>query len=348
MELLRSKLQEFGAARTLIIMFLLLLLAIALAVGISPVGLLGDSLVRLGMNGVLVLAMVPAIISGIGPNFGLPLGIVCGLLGVLVAIELQLMKFWAVFGAMAIALPLALLVGWGYGILLNRVKGSEMMVATYVGFSAVFLMSIGWLTLPFKSPESSWFIGGGLRVTVSIMDRMGKVLNDFLSFNIGELVVPTGLLLFFLILCGLMWVFLQSKAGMAMKASGINPRFAEASGINVNRNRIAGAILSTVLGAIGIIVYAQSFTYLQLYRAPMWMGFHAVAAILIGGATVKTAKVSHVILGTFLFQGLLVVALPVANNIMTQGNLAEITRIIVSNGIILYALTQTRKGGAKL
>lgn len=347
MEYLNKLLKSFGTARIIIVLFLTTLLIVALAVGISPIGLLSDSLVRLGMNGVLVLAMVPAILCGIGPNFGLPLGIVCGLVGALVAIELKLVGFVAIFGAMLVALPLAAIVGLGYGILLNRVKGSEMMIATYVGFSTVFFMCIGWLVLPFKSPESSWFIGGGLRVTVSIQERMGKYLNNLLSFNLGKLEIPTGLLLFFLILCGLMWLFLRSKAGMSMKASGINPRFAAASGINVNKNRLIGTMISTILGAIGIIVYAQSFTYLQLYRAPMYMGFHAVAAILIGGATVKTAKISHVILGTFLFQGLLVVSLPVANKIIAQGNLAEITRIIVSNGVILYALTQARKGSVK-
>lgn len=340
--------QKFGAARIIIMIFLAALLILALAVGVSPISLLSDSLVRVGMNGILVLAMVPAILCGIGPNFGLPLGILCGLLGALVSIELSLSGIVAIITAMLISLPLAAIVGLGYGTLLNRVKGSEMMIATYVGFSAVFFMCMGWLALPFKSPESAWFIGGGLRVTISIADRMGRVLNNFLLFSIGDLEVPTGLLLFFLFLCALMFLFLRSKAGMAMKASGINPRFAVASGINVNRNRLIGTMLSTMLGAVGIIVYAQSFTFLQLYKAPMYMGFHAVAAVLIGGATVKRAKISHVILGTFLFQSLLVVSLPVANQIMTQGNLAEITRIIVSNGVILYALTQARKGGAQL
>ena len=58
--------------------------------------LMSDILVRMGMNGILVLAMVPAILSGIGLNFGLPLGVLCGLLGALTAIELDLSGFAAV------------------------------------------------------------------------------------------------------------------------------------------------------------------------------------------------------------------------------------------------------------
>ena len=48
-----------------------------------------------------------------------------------------------------------------------------------------------------------------------------------------------------------------------------------------------------------------------------------------------------VILGAFLFQGVLAVALPVANLILPEGNLSEVARIVISNGIILYALTKT-------
>ena len=130
-----------------------------------------------------------------------------------------------------------------------------------------------------------------------------------------------------------------------MSAAGINPKFAVATGIHVDRARIVGTVLSTMLGAVGIIVYTQSYGFFQLYQAPMMMGFAAVAAILIGGASSHKATLMHVIIGTFLFQGLLTVSLPVANKIVTEGNLSEIARIIVQNGIILYSLTKVSGGG---
>jgi len=61
---------------------------------------------------------------------------------------------------------------------------------------------------------------------------------------------------------------------------------------------------------------------------------------------IGSAKISHVIIGTFLFQGLLTVGLPVINSMFKEGNLSEIIRIIVSNGIIIYALTKAKGGGA--
>jgi simple sugar transport system permease protein len=339
----RDALKSFGAPRIIIIIFLITLWVVAGYLQIPFPALLSDTLVRLGMNSVLTLAMLPAILAGTSLFFGLPLGIICGLLGGTMAIELNLRGFAAFFGAIGMAIPLAIIVGLFYGMLLNRVKGSEMTVGTYIGFAFVSLMSFGWVTLPFNNPEMAWAMGKGLRVTVSLEGRFSNILNDFMAFEVLGVRVPTGSLVFLAGSCLLVWLFFRSRTGLAMQAGGLNPRFALASGINVDRMRIIGTILSTILGAVGILVYAQGFGFLQLYGAPMYMGFIAAAAILIGGASLRKARISHVIIGTFLFQGILVVALPVANTVATLGSLAEISRIIVSNGIILYALAQ--KGG---
>ncbi len=76
------------------------------------------------------------------------------------------------------------------------------------------------------------------------------------------------------------------------------------------------------------------------------MAFPAVAAILIGGATASRAKVSNAVIGVFLFQGLLTTSMPVANKLFTGTDLSEIMRMVIQNGIILYALTQV-KGSVK-
>lgn len=336
---------KFGLPRIIIISFLLFLLIAAVMLEIPISALISDALVRTGMNGILVLSMVPGILAGIGLNFGIPIGIVCGLLGGLMAIQLNLYGFTAILVAILISLPLSLVAGYLYGLLLNRVKGSEMTIATYIGFSIVSLMSIGWLVLPFTSEEMRWPIGTGLRTTITLQGRFERILNQWGAFKIGDVVFPTGLILFMLFFCLLVWLFLRSRLGTSMIAAGDNPKFATASGINVNKMRIIGTMLSTVLSAVGIIVYSQSFGFIQLYQAPMFMSFAAVAAILIGGATIKKATISNVIIGAFLFQSVLVVSLPVANKILADvSSLAEIARIVISNGIILYALTQIGGG----
>ena len=53
----------------------------------------------------------------------------------------------------------------------------------------------------------------------------------------------------------------------------------------------------------------------------------------------------NVVLGVFIFQGLMTAAMPVANQLFAGTDLSDIMRQIIQNGVILYALTQVKKGG---
>ena len=333
---------KLGIPRVVIGVFFVLLCFMCLWYDLSLPTLLSNSVVRMGMNSIMVLAMVPGIQCGISLNLGLPIGLVAGLIGGLVTIEWGIPGWWGFLFAIAFGCAIAALCGYLYAQLLNRLKGEEMSVTTYVGFSIVSLMCIAWLVLPFNSLKLRWPLGTGLRNTIGLDNTNFKqILNNFLSFSIGDFFVPTGLLLFMALCCWLVWLFSRSKTGIAMQAVGNNPRFAQASGINVDKMRIIGTTFSTVLGAVGILVYSQSYGFMQLYTAPRQMGFVAASAILIGGASTSRCKISHVLIGTFLFQGVLTLGMPVANVLVPGSTISETLRILISNGIILYALTKS-------
>ncbi len=287
------------------------------------------TLVRFGMNAILVLSLVPMIQSGTGLNFGMPLGVEAGLLGAVISIELQLTGIAGFLGAILFSIPFAILFGWLYGHILNKVKGGEMMIATYIGFSSVAIMCIMWLVLPFKSQDMTyigfssvaimcimwlvlpfksqdmiWAYGGeGLRTTISVENYWHRVLDKFL--HIPSDILPLGEIFCFIVLGAIIWIFFRTKTGYAMKAVGTNDKFAKATGIDIDKIRIKSVMMSTVIAAIGIVVYQQSFGFVQLYLAPFYMAFPAIAAILIGGASVNKATILNVIVGTFLFQGIL-------------------------------------------
>ena len=333
---------KLGIPRVIIGLFFILLCFMALLYDLSLPTLLSNTIVRMGMNSIMVLAMVPGIQCGISLNLGLPIGLVCGLVGGLMTIELGLPGWSGFLFAIAVGAALAAVCGFAYAQLLNRLKGEEMSVTTYVGFSIVSLMCIAWLVLPFKSLKLRWPLGTGLRNTIGLdSTNFAHILDDLFAFEILGFEVPTGLLLFMALCCFLVWLFSRSRTGVAMQAVGNNPRFAEATGISVDRMRIIGTMLSTVLGAIGILVYSQSYGFMQLYTAPRQMGFIAASAILIGGASTSRCKISHVIIGTFLFQGVLTLGMPVANVLVPGSTISETLRILISNGIILYALTKS-------
>lgn len=373
--MIKRFIQNAGWPRIIIALFLLALFIAAPFVGVRVDTSLSNTLVRFGMNGVMVLAMIPMVQAGCGLNFGLPLGIIAGLLGATLSIEwnTEILAWLSSLGtqyniswlndifvtewreplgfasAIIIAIPIAAILGWFYGKLLNRVKGDEMMIATYVGFSSVSFMCIAWLLLPYKHPTMVWgYAGKGLRTTISVEGYWLHVLSDSLALNIKtdniNLYIPTGMLIFFAVMAILVWIFMRTRTGTAMTAVGSNPEFARASGVNVDRMRTISVMLSTILGAIGIIVYEQSFGFIQLYMGPFYMALPAVASILLGGASVNKAGILNVIVGTFLFQGILTMTPSVINSYL-QTDMSEVIRLIVSNGMILYALTRKVRAG---
>ena len=87
----KSITDKYGYPKVFITLFLLILCILAVVQKQNLPGLLKDSLVRVGMNGILVLAMIPSINSGTGLNFGLSLGIVCGILAGCISIEMNLL-----------------------------------------------------------------------------------------------------------------------------------------------------------------------------------------------------------------------------------------------------------------
>ncbi len=341
---LKKFVADFGWPRIIIALFLVVLFITAPFVKVSMAASLSDIFNRFGMNALLVLAMVPMIQSGCGLNFGLSLGVIAGLLGSTITMQLGLTGWAGMFGAMILSLPFGVMFGWLYSLLLNKVRGEEMTIAMYVGFAAVMLMSIMWLVLPYTSSNMVWgYEGKGLRTTITLDGYWNHQLSDFLAIKIGQnFTFPTGLILFVALCCFIMWVFLKTKTGTAMTAVGSNPEFARASGINVNKMRTISIIVSTCTGAIGILLYQQSFGFIQLYQAPLYMAFPAVAAVLIGGASVNKASILNVVIGTILFQGILTLTPSVINSVL-QTDMSEVIRIVVSNGMILYALTRKSK-----
>jgi len=329
--------------------FFLVVLAVGAIVGISFTNMLYDCIMRFSRNAILVLAMLPAIRSGMGPYFGLPVGIVCGLLAEVIAIRNDFLSWGFLYVSVVLAILISIPVGYAYGKFMNAVKGKEMIVGVFTGFSFIAFFGIIWhIIVP--RPNIWYWWGPDWLITTIQLDQVNAnlILDKFLSFKIGQnITVPTGTLLTIFLLCFLIYLFFRSKPGIAISASGASPMFARAAGLHVENNRIVASIISTALGALGIIVYGQSFGYIQLYDAPMMMTFPAVAAVLIGGATMRRARVLHVILGAFIFNSLLASFIPMSNVLLSGTDAAVLTDVIrqvVQNGVILYALIQFCKG----
>lgn len=353
---MKAYINKVGWARLIIGIFLIGLFVAAPFAGISLADSFENVLARFGMFSVLVLSLVPMVQSGCGLNFGLPIGIVAGILGGVTSIEFGFTGFFGIFMAMLIGSLIGVVFGWLYGLLLNKIIGDEMLISTYVGYFFTAFMCIAYLFLPYKNPVSVLSYGGtGLRQQIPVADYWMKsltradgtkqsigIISKFLSFKFFGVRIPIGMFLFFGIIAFIVWLFFRTKTGTAMTAVGSNSSYARASGIDTNKVRLQSVILSTVIAAIGIIIYQQSYGFVQLYQAPLSFTFQTVAALLIGGASINKTKLSHVIIGTFLFQGIITLTPTVINGLLSI-DVSEVMRLIVTYGMIVFALTRRVK-----
>ena len=102
---IKELVDNFGLPRLIIAGFLLALFILAPIVGADLPTQITNTTNRFSWNAVLVLAMVPMVHSGCGLNFGLPLGIISGLLGATMSIQFGFTGPLSFFMAILIATP---------------------------------------------------------------------------------------------------------------------------------------------------------------------------------------------------------------------------------------------------
>ena len=321
----------------IIMIYLVILLIGVVIIKIPIISIFNESLVKWAMNGVLVLSLIPMINVGAGMNFGLPVGICAGLIGICISIELRLTGWTGFIMSILFGLVIAIAFGVIYSMILNKLKGNEEIVGTFTGFAFIPIMNFFWTMAPFKNRQMLYPVGGkGLRPKINLNQYFGGVLDNALKLNIGKLVIPLGLLMFFVIIGLIIYLFFRTKAGFVMKGISQNETFARLSGVDINKHRTYAIVFSNIIAVIGICVYSQSYGFVQLYDGPLMMAFPAVSAILIGGATSKKATVFQAMFGAYLYETVFLLSVPVANELFIP-EICEVLRMIVTNGIILYA-----------
>ncbi|MBN2899323.1 MAG: ABC transporter permease [Clostridia bacterium] len=325
--------------------FLVLLVALAFHLHMDMIVLLNLSFIKFAMNGLLVLSLIPMLNAGMGMNFGLPVGITAGLIGMCIAVNFKLTGLVGLLISALLGGFIALAFSEVYGRILIAVKGREEIASTFIGFSFIPLMNFFWSLVPFSNRQMLYPIGGsGLRPRIGLNPYFTSTLDQLWSIKVGNFVLPFGLLLVYGIIAGLIHYFFKTTSGKSICAVGENDAFAKASGLNVKKIKLLSVRISLVIAAVGIVVYAQSFGFLELYDAPLMMAFPAVSALLIGGASAKKGTIIHAIIGTYLFQSIYLLSVPIANELLLP-EISEIVRNIITNGIILYALLISEKGG---
>ena len=139
-------------------------------------------------------------------------------------------------------------------------------------------------------------------------------------------------------LCGFNTVLMKTRLGQNMRTVGQNRVVANSAGINVDRTRIIAMILSTLLASWGQLIYLQSIGTFSTYGAHTQVGTFAIAALLVGGASVQKATNKQAILGVILFHTMFIVSPLAGSALFGDPMVGEYFRVFVSYGVIAMSL----------
>jgi len=317
--------------------------AIAIPIsGFSGTYLIQEMLTRLARNSFLVLSLLIPILAGMGLNFGMVLGAMAGQIGLIFVTD------WAVSGVSGMALaaligtPIAVVLGYICGAVLNKAKGREMVTSYILGFfvngvyQLIVLYTMGKL-IPISNPQLVLSRGYGIRNAINLTG-VRHALDNLIPFRISGIDIPLATFIFIGMFCLFIVWFRKTKIGQDMRALGQDMKVAEEAGIPVERTRIIAILISTILACYGQIIFLQNIGTMNTYNSHEQAGMFAIAAILIGGASVSRATITNVFVGVILFHLMFVVSPMAGKELIGQAQLGEYFRVFVSYGIIALAL----------
>jgi len=142
------------------------------------------------------------------------------------------------------------------------------------------------------------------------------------------------------------WRFLESDAGLAMRATGANARMARAQGVDTNRQIYLGMAISNALVALGGSLFAQTNGFADVTSGvgTIVVGLAAVIVgeTLLGRRGLLIALIGCV-LGSIIYRIAIQLALSTDFIGLQASDLNFVTAVLVTIALILPRL---RRGGA--
>jgi len=310
--------------------------------GLSGEYFIRELMTRLSRNSFLVLALLIPVMAGMGMNFGIVLGAMAGEIGLIFITDWRIIGLPGMLLAMLISTPIAVLLGYFGGIVLNRAKGREMVTGFMLAFfmngiyQLVVLYGMGNI-IPISNSSILLPRGYGIRNAISLIG-IRQVLDKLIPLEIGGMLIPVASLLVIVTLCVFIIWFRKTKLGQEIRTVGQDNEVARTSGINVEKTRVLSILISTVLACYGQIIFLQNLGTMNTYNSHEQVGVFAVAALLVGGASVAKANIPNVFIGVILFHTMFVVSPRAGKELIGQAQLGEYFRVFVSYGVIAFSL----------
>ena len=338
----RFDVKQFLGKNSVPVLFIIICAVLIPVSGLPVNYIINEAVTRLGRNSFLILSLLIPIMAGMGLNFAMTLGAMAGEIGLIFAADWQVWGIPGMILAAIVSIPISVALGVMIGKILNRSKGREMITSYLISFTMngvyqfVVLFMMGPI-IPIVHDSLKLPRGYGIRNTVSLLS-MRQSLDNLLAVQVGGVKIPVLTLLIIGLACLFIVWFRKTKLGQDMRAVGQDMEVARDAGINVERTRVISMVISTVFAGFGMIIYLQNVGNFPTYTAHTQIGMFAIAALLVGGASVDRASIGNVFLGVILFHTMFIVAPKTGAAITGDSMIGEYFRVFVSYAVITLAL----------
>ena len=334
---------RFLRENAVILLFLVITVLAIRPSGLSLVYIGQEMITRLGRDSFLVLALLLPIYAGMGLNFGMTLGAMAGQFGLILAINYNLLGVYGLVFAALASLPMSLLMGYICGVVLNKAKGREMVTGYILAFfiNGIYQFVVLYLmgsVIPVRSKAIVLSRGYGIRNTLNL-DAVRQSLDNLLRVPPGPFDLPVATFLVIAALCAVHHLvparpsWARTCARWATTCTWPSPPAC--------RWTAPGSSPSSsppCWPTIGQIIFLQNMGNMATYNAHDQTSFFAVAAILVGGASVKKATIPNVFIGVILLHVLFVVSPGAGQKLFGEAMIGEYFRQFIGYGVIAVSL----------
>jgi D-xylose transport system permease protein len=331
---------------------------ITIGFGVVLILLLGEIDLSMGYTAgvsaviIAILLRAPIVIEGVTP----PEGIIVP---------------W--YGALFLGLLASVAIGWVQGFFVTVFKLPSFIVtlAGQLALSGVVLLTVKGLgtlsmrdpvilgsTRAFLPPEWGWLLAIGVIVVYGGLELAGRQARQKAGLNakpIGAVIiqtlvvgagivllvavsnqdrgVPFGFVLILLMLVALTYITTQTKFGRYLFAVGGNKEAARRAGIAVERIRLYGFMLGSLMAGIGGVFVLARLGSVATDTGGGPLLLNSIAAAVIGGTSLfgGSGKISSALLG-----GLIIAS--VENGLGLIPNIPADARLIITAGILILAV----------
>lgn len=310
--------------------------------GMSLRYLTAEVYTRFIRNMLFTLALILPVTCGMGINFAIIVGAISAQMAVVFALDLNLAGIPVLLFVTGVSILLSVIFGELVAVLLNKARGNEMIVSIMIGqlssviYQFIFMVAYGTVIHPVNT-EILLERGIGVR---SMLDakNISEIFKSILPFQFDGKTYTLFPVVIIIVFSLILYYLQKTKLGVLAKAVGSNLNHANTLGIKSNRIRSICIVISTIFAAMSQIIFIGDFGTINVYTGHLGLDTFAAAAILVGGASIKEARMRNCFVGVILFHALFITSPLAGQNLFNNPSVGEYFRSFLAYGVIVIAI----------